>query len=698
ERGPPVSPQTNGVAERFNQTLLTKIRCLLAQSKIPVQLWNETAKHGSLLLNLLPHKAINMESPLKVLQRTNATIESEMELNELIPFGIKTTVHVRKNDSKLDPSGETLKALTYKEYPDGMRFYNDQTKRVSVSRDYIVPNSSYKNKLRQDIITLPIPVVKTRIESGINVEAPRDEENTMTEHSPILPVAHSKNKHYAYVPHYDEAQKNISAKISTQNIMKDARKRVNRSDRFMLADVIPFSKAVNDPTESIKWEEEMKVEYESLMNHNTGELVPYPSHSKVIGGMWRLTKKKNEFGDVYRYKARWVVLGNHQEHLLHYFDTWASVGRNESFKTMISLVVNLKYIPYQFNTETAFLHGEMDTTVYVKQVKGFEVKGKEGWVWKLNKSLYGTKQAPRMWQLKLIDILTRCGMLKSTSDDSLFLNNNKSLILHVHVDDGFIIGKSEDDIVKFLSSLSKELTVKYRKQPTQHLGYRLDWQAKNSVGLSQADLIKKLLHDNDMTDSKGVKTPCNGNLLIEIDDEGEVVVLNSYQRAIGSLNYLAQHTRPDIMFMVNQLSRFSTKPTTKHWTALKHLLRYLNGTLYYQLIFTKLEVDKPSVLEGWADSDYANDRKDRKSISGLIVTVYGNPIFWLSKKQTVVAQSTTEAEFIAMNICSKQLRWLSFLLNDMGISFSKPVLNNDNSGATTISKQAALNDKTKHIE
>ncbi|MBW0509047.1 hypothetical protein O181_048762 [Austropuccinia psidii MF-1] len=152
-----------------------------------------------------------------------------------------------------------------------------------------------------------------------------------------------------------------------------------------------------------------------------------------------------------------------------------------------------------------------------------------------------------MWQLKLIGILTGC-------------------------DDGFIIGKSEDFIVKFLSSLSKELTMKYKRKPTQHLGYRLDWKTNNSVGLSQADLIKKLLHDNDMADSKRVKTPCNGNLMIEIDKKGEVVRVNSYKLSVGSLNHFAQHTRPDIMFTVNKLSRFSTKPTTTHWTALKHLL------------------------------------------------------------------------------------------------------------------------------
>ncbi|MBW0543293.1 hypothetical protein O181_083008 [Austropuccinia psidii MF-1] len=338
----------------------------------------------------------------------------------------------------------------------------------------------------------------------------------------------------------------------------------------------------------------------------------------------------------------------------------------------------------------------MDTTVYVKQVRGFETKGKEGWVWKLNKSLYGTKQAPQMWQLKLVSILEKCDMHKSKSDDSLFLNKDLSLILHVHVDDGFLIGKEELLLQDFLTRLKKELTIKYKKQPTQHLGYMITWHKDGSLGLSQSDLIKKLLYDNDMSDSKGVKTPCNGNFHTEIDDEGEVIAITDFQRAIGSLNYLAQHTRPDIMFTVNQLSRYSIKPTIKHWTAIKHLMRYLKATINLSLIFSKRTNE--TLLEGWADADYANDRTDRKSITGILTSVYGNPISWLSKKQTVVAQSTTEAEFIAMNICAKQLRWMSFLLMEMGIKDTKPTLYNDNSGATTIAKQATLNPNTKHIE
>ncbi|MBW0588597.1 hypothetical protein O181_128312, partial [Austropuccinia psidii MF-1] len=208
--------------------------------------------------------------------------------------------------------------------------------------------------------------------------------------------------------------------------------------------------------------------------------------------MWQLSCKRNEHGEIYWYKAQWVVLGNHQEHMLHYYDTWALVGRNETFKVMLSLVINCNYVSYQFDIETAFLHGEMDALVYVKQVKGYEVKGKEGWVWRLRKSLYGTKQAPHMWKAKLNETLSSLGLASAQSDESLFVNNDKTLLLHVHVDDGFIISKTEDFITNFLDKLNSILKLKYKKKPTQHLGYNLTW-SKNELKINQTDLIIKLL-------------------------------------------------------------------------------------------------------------------------------------------------------------------------------------------------------------
>lgn len=101
---------------------------------------------------------------------------------------------------------------------------------------------------------------------------------------------------------------------------------------------------------------------------------------------------------------------------------------------------------------------------------------------------------------------------------------------------------------------------------------------------------------------------------------------------------------------------------------------------------------------GWADADYATSIVTKKSTSGYVITMYGNPICWSAKKQPVVAQSTTEAEFVAINRCAKQLRWLTNLVLNLHIKIRAPILKNDNSGAVIISKEAQLNENTKHIE
>ncbi|MBW0511287.1 hypothetical protein O181_051002 [Austropuccinia psidii MF-1] len=135
-------------------------------------------------------------------------------------------------------------------------------------------------------------------------------------------------------------------------------------------------------------------------------------------------------------------------------------------------------------------------------------------------------------------------------------------MLHIHVDDAFAIGKSEKIILKFLADLNSKLKLKFKKQPNQHLGYNLTWKNENFL-INQSDLIEKLLKNIDMLLCKPVRTPCNGNLFQEIEEKSEVVKLTEYQQAIGLLNYLSQHTRPDIMFSVNQVSRrFSTCRTS----------------------------------------------------------------------------------------------------------------------------------------
>ncbi|MBW0493185.1 hypothetical protein O181_032900 [Austropuccinia psidii MF-1] len=356
--------------------------------------------------------------------------------------------------------------------------------------------------------------------------------------------------------------------------------------------------------------------------------------------------------------------------MLHYYETWESVGCNETFKVMLWLVVNFNYIPYQFDIETAFIHGEMDTLVHVKQVTGYEEKGKENCVWRLRKSLYGTKQAPRMWKSKLESALSSLGLMSTRSDESLLINAEKLLLLHVHVNDGFIISQLENKKIEFLTKLNSIFKLKSKKKPTQNLGYTLKWSS-DKIMINQTDHITKTLQQFNMNDCKPVKTPCNGNFLNEVESgiSKEVLNVTLFQQAIGSINYLAHHTRPDILFMGSK-DKFPI----------------------YDQCTTK------EMLTGWADVDYANVKDDRKSITGYVILALGNPVCWLSKKQSVVSQSTTEAEYIAMNICMKQLRWITFFFSDLGYGSIQPILYNDNSGAVTILKQAALNANTKHIE
>lgn len=186
--------------------------------------------------------------------------------------------------------------------------------------------------------------------------------------------------------------------------------------------------------------------------------------------MWRLVRKKNESGEVVRRKSRWVCFGNHQEEGKHYYDTYSSVGQNESMKVILAMAVQFGWSVFQFDVETAFLYGDIDATVHVSQVSGFEIPGKEDWVWRLNKSLYRTKQAPRCWKKHLTDTLGNLGMLLLRADESLFLNKSKSLLLHIHVDNGLIVGKSRSEVVKFLSNLQSTYKIKSTEKLVQHLG------------------------------------------------------------------------------------------------------------------------------------------------------------------------------------------------------------------------------------
>ncbi|MBW0531862.1 hypothetical protein O181_071577, partial [Austropuccinia psidii MF-1] len=569
EQGPANSPQTNGIAERFNQTLLTKCRCLLAESNVPIRFWDEAIKLSSTLINLLPSRSLNWKSPVSVLLNLKSNIEPVHNPNSLIPFGLKAFVH-RPPESKVLPPSKPLLYLGPKDYSDASQFLDPQTGKVIVSQDYTtVPfklDYSTSGSLKKPVEGLPCTTTTNSFSTQPSQIAiipswpyknhiPSTNPTITDDRSPPTPIPSSEptitiNSEPNQTPIEPCATININSNINRDNIITEPRRQRNvpkavtpppaADGDLYLNEEVSVKEAFKDPKERNFWKEAMDQEFESLTSKNTGTLVPPPSTDKVIGGMWQLVRKKNEFGEILKYKARWVCFGNHQEHLVNYYDTYAAVARSESFKILLSLMVNRKCLAYQFGVEPAFLYGEMDAPNYVAQVANYEVP--------------------------------------ADTDECLFFNTDRTIFLHIHVDDGFIIGETAELVELFLNQLNKSYSIKTKKQPTQHLGYTLSWQPNGSVILHPQDFCTKILEEFNMTSANPIKTPAPANIHNVVAQVSVPFSNLTMQKAIGMLNYLALHTRPDIMFTTNLLSQFTNRPTAAHWSLVKHLLRYLNGT------------------------------------------------------------------------------------------------------------------------
>ncbi|MBW0553548.1 hypothetical protein O181_093263 [Austropuccinia psidii MF-1] len=235
-----------------------------------------------------------------------------------MPFGVKVLIKKEYPASKTNTTSQAMKALTFEPYSEALRFLDTATGKIKVSQDYAQLKSETLVMLRKNpsllptstnqvnVLTIPLPTITTFNSPIIQVS----DNSTNQDNKMVNPAGPSESSRgYTYVPFYDKAPQDVSSRISTGNIIEGSRRNQNPPERLLLADVLTYSQALSDLTEEHEWRTEMKHEFDSLTTHNTGELIPYPSDgSKVIGGMWILTRKKNEFGDVYCHKAKWWYL------------------------------------------------------------------------------------------------------------------------------------------------------------------------------------------------------------------------------------------------------------------------------------------------------------------------------------------------------------------------------------------------------
>ena len=330
---------------------------------------------------------------------------------------------------------------------------------------------------------------------------------------------------------------------------------------------------------------------------------------------------------------------------------------------------------HQVDVTTAFLNGTLHDEVYMQQPKGFERQGKEEFVCKLNKNIYGLKQSSRCWNSTLDAYLKEMQFAQTASEPCIYYQKTGQhmMFIGIYVDNIILAARNEKQLKQVKEKLSTKFDNKDLGELKYFLGMKVGQSKENgSIWIGQPAYTENLLKRLGMQDSKPSHTPVEVSFKLQpATNQAEPVNQTKYQSAIGGLMYLVVSTRPHIAFAVNNLARFSSNPQKEHWTALKRILRYLKGTINIDILYKQDGSDK---CIGYSDTDWAGDTLDRKSTSGYIFMLSGGPISWSSKKQKCVALSTAEAEYVALSESAQECLWLRQLEAELGCPPEGPTL------------------------
>ncbi|CAN0910966.1 Retrovirus-related Pol polyprotein from transposon TNT 1-94 [Linum grandiflorum] len=445
-----------------------------------------------------------------------------------------------------------------------------------------------------------------------------------------------------------------------------------------------------------EWRKAVLDEIQALEANGTWKIVTLPPGKRTVDYKWIFTTKYNADGSVERYKARLVARGFTQSFGIDYQETFAPVAKLKTIRILLSIAANEDWPLHQMDVKNAFLNGHLTEEVYMEIPEGVKNSGNRNSVCKLVKSLYGLKQSPRAWFEKFSKTVVASGYQQCQTDDTMFVRHgsgSKIVILIVYVDDIIITGNDTEEIRRLKCKLSTEFELKDLGEMKYFLGMEVARSSKG-IAISQRKYVLDLLAETGLIGCKPADTPMQTNL--QFSKEGvKPTDRGRYQQLVGKLIYLS-HTRPDIAFAVSIVSQFMNEPTEEHLDAVIHILRYLKKTPGLGLMFRKT-VNR--TVELYTDASWASLITSRKSTTGYCSYVWGNLVTWRSKKQSVVARSSAEAEYRALALGIQEAMWIQRVLKELNLpGQGKALMFCDSQAALSIVKNPVHHDRTKHVE
>ena len=477
--------------------------------------------------------------------------------------------------------------------------------------------------------------------------------------------------------------------------------------------------------ESAQWREAMEKEFKACEAQQTWRLVErreLPAGANVLPVKWVFKKKTDENGVLTQFKARITPKGFRQKEGVDYFEVFAHTGKYKTLRVALALAAAMDLELNQLDVPSAFVRAPLEEEVYMELPEGFE---QPGMVCKLERSLYGLKQSPRNWYKLLSSfIVGEMGWTACTSDPCLFYRRSgagRLMMLFVFVDDMQGVYAKEDaaEWAEAKAALTRRFETKDLGESKWMLGMRItrDRDAR-TITLDQELYVSKALERYGLSECRVARTPAEVNNGAQEDDRdggGGPADLRLYQEKVGTLLYAAISTRPDIAYAVHRLTRQMAAPLQRHMAAADRVLRYLAGTRGKGLMFGRGQrrehIHDGVSVSAFADADWGSDKSDRKSVTGWIARINGDPVSWASKKQGVIALSTCEAEIYAACAAVQELRWLQGLLGELGVSqlsddgspppadgVAAATLYGDNKSAIAVAETGVKSERTKHID
>lgn len=676
-------PQHNGTSERFNRTIMKMVRTALFDSMLPSSFWDYALGASTFVYNHLPHSACKFAVPISRWLNKNPSLEYIRRFGCLLYF-YNTDKNAKKLDAKGLPGifigyqrtgcvvynpqkGQIFRAThvrcvenkVYGDVKDDMKIFYNGIKQVSETEDGLLWLNSSDLALAEEAENWSTEVVNKRAHKRTFSEMENEQLSLENEERCVLNSetgvlkGDTQSHKSEEVEGADSDDFSEIIGIEEECIESDDESYAHAFLSCSDGEPTTFKEAMKHP-DCEKWTQAMNVEFQAMAKAGVWKLVDRPKRGRVMGSRW-VYKIKYVSDAPVRYRARLVSQG-FLDKPRSKVETYAPVVRDSSYRTIFAIANKFGWKLHQLDITTAFLNGELEEEILMEIPEGYEnwLELRKTKVCCLQRAIYGLKVSPKIWNDRFHAAMQELKLVRDIAEPCIYTakgEGHKVVILTVYVDDILLTGNWKEKIKEIREKLSSEFEVKYLGQPKKFLGISVSRDLKGHIlSLNQKEYIEGLVEKFKCKNLKNVSTPYSSA------KEALTEVLNwegvfPFRSLLGALLFVARATRPDINFAVNLLSRNQSDPSVEDCVKALRVLQYLKGTSDIGLRYT----GSTNEIDGFADADFAGNKEDRKSTTGSLVRLFGDLVYWKSKKQGCVARSSTEAEYVALSETSREL-------------------------------------------